>query len=191
MNANLDDAKRIALTNKLLDITLKLQEIIDELAFDDDNQTPDEKNNIKMVAIYNAEIYFAKLDKPKSPRYRNDVESWSVQIRTKSRVVMKDWRKKGLRVFSKISRHDDEEYYFSNIRRHAVRSNGIPNEPVIVVDHNSNPLDTTIIGNGSIGNIQIEMHNCHEEHKSLVAVQITKLIPYERKVDFPEVKLIF
>jgi hypothetical protein len=99
MNANLDDAKRIALTNKLLSITLKLQEIIDELAFDDDNQTPDKKNNIKMVAIYNAEIYFAKLDKPKSPRYRNDVESWSVQIRTKSRVVMRDWRKKRIASF--------------------------------------------------------------------------------------------
>lgn len=70
-----------------------------------------------------------------------------------------------------------------SLKRKEFRSNGDENGPVRVVDGNNQPLDPSIIGNGSKGNaivyqMQYDTAGRKGIFNSLTAVQITDLVEY-------------
>ena len=130
--------------------------------------------------ISNVELFWVKLD-PETPvdPFSSGKLVWELQMRTSDKKVAKVWKDKGL----PVRELEDERAFACNVKKLAKNSKGDSLTPPRVVDGKLKPLDPTIIGNGSIGNIQLSPREWAMGGKSgivfdLMAVQVTKLIEY-------------
>lgn len=146
-------------------------------------------NDAVNVIIKDVELHWAKLDKPVDPF---GTLQYELQIQAPKK------REKELASFGKIKIIDDGKVSI-NLKKKAVKADGTDAVKVRVVDSAKNPLDSKLIGNGSIGNVMV-MQKPYEIKapngkvtksgisSMLIAVQVTKLVKYERNnenfVDF-------
>lgn len=138
------------------------------------------------ILIREAELFWAKLGAPVNP-FNAEFPHWELQIRTRDKGEKKKWEDYGLNVVP--VEDDDGIFYRVNLKRKAKTKNRATGEvedrtPVSVVDGNLMPLDATIVGNGSVGNVQIDdytyMQNGAEKQGfSLRAIQVLKLVEYK------------
>lgn len=132
--------------------------------------------------IRNVEIHWAKLD-PANPVDPFDTGKlvWELQMRTADKAVAKEWKALGFSV--KPWENDGATYYICTVKKLARSNAGKDLTPPRVVDGKLQPVDPTIIGNGSVANIQVSPREWKVGGKSgvvldLMAVQITKLVEY-------------
>jgi len=130
--------------------------------------------------IKDVELFWVKLD-PENPvdPFSSGKLVWELQMRTSDKKVANEWKKKGLPV-----RHiEDENVYACNVKKLAKNSKGDALTPPRVVDGKLKELDPKIVGNGSIGNVQLSPREWAMGGKSgvvfdLMAVQVVKLVEY-------------
>jgi hypothetical protein len=135
----------------------------------------------KSIVIRGAELYWAKLDAPVNP-FNNPQPHWELQIRTRNKAESSVWENTHkLNVTLKNDEFGD--FWQVNLKSKAFTRDGKPRKPVEVVDGNLMPIDKSILGNGSIGNVQIDTYTYTKPNKgigfSLKAVQVTKLVEYK------------
>lgn len=183
------DGERTVLVKTLLEIIDAQHQVINELKGNLFYKTQQDVSTLPpnitedIFVLENVELHYSKLSRPEIPKSANKEPTWSIQIRTKSDAVQNEWKKKGLRPMPKIDYLDNAKYYSINVKKSALNSDGSDAEPVIVLDHNLDPLDSLTIGNRSIGNVQLSFHGPNKKVK-LMAVQVTKLLIYVKKKDF-------
>lgn len=136
--------------------------------------------SIMSNVIKNVELFWVKLD-PANPvdPFSSGKLVWELQMRTADKKVAKVWKDKGL----PVREIEGEKVFACNVKKLAKNSKGDPLTPPRVVDGKLQPVDPTIVGNGSIGNIQLSPREWAMGGKSgivfdLMAVQITKLVEY-------------
>lgn len=135
-----------------------------------------------MSVLKNVELRWAKLD-PKNPVSPFGTPVWEVQTVTRSKDEAKKWKEIGINV--KTSDDDEGIFYFANLKRKAVyEKTGEAAKPVIVVGADLMPIDSTVLGNGSIGNVQLFTKPYEYAGRSgikveLKAIQVTKLVEYK------------
>jgi hypothetical protein len=85
-----------------------------------------------------------------------------------------------------VTPKEDEEgiFYQVNLKAKAKLRNGDDRRPPQVVDGQLMPLDGTTIGNGSIGNVQLDSYEYTMNGNtgigfSIKAIQVTKLVEYK------------
>jgi len=133
-----------------------------------------------MSVLKNVELHWCKLD-PKHPVAPFGTPVWEAQVRTTDKAVAKEWKEIGINT----KRHDEEDYFFANLKRKAIyEKTGDPAQPVVVVDGKLMPLDPTTIGNGSVANVQLftkpyEFGGRKGIKVELKAIQVTKLVEYK------------
>jgi hypothetical protein len=146
-------------------------------------------NDAVNVIIKDVELHWAKLDKPVEPF---GTLQYELQIQAPKK------REKELTSFGKVKPIDGGKVSI-NLKKKAIKADGTDAVKVRVVDNAKNPLDSKLIGNGSIGNVMV-MQKPYEIKapngkvtksgisSMLIAVQVTKLVKYERNnenfVDF-------
>lgn len=133
------------------------------------------------IVIRSADLFWAKLDAPVNP-FNAPQPHWELQIRTSDKSEAKKWKDYGMTVTMKED--DNGSFYQVNLKRKAFTRNGDPRDPVKVVDGQLMPIDAEILGNGSVGNVQIDTYKYTMNGKdgigfSLKAVQVTKLVEYK------------
>jgi len=137
-----------------------------------------------MAFILNAEMHFCRVN-PKFPnKYDPENPTWEVQIRTTDKAVKKEWETLGLPVKAIVPDDDQPPYFRAMLRRKSKKKDGTDNTPVEVVDGECNPLDPSVIGNGSIANIRIWQYEYPDKTKPgqmkkasiLSAIQVTTLV---------------
>jgi hypothetical protein len=124
--------------------------------------------------VDNVELNWAKLDKPVAPF---GTEQWELQIATTDKSVADELSANHLTV-----KERDGKFTVS-LKRKAKKADGTPNKPVLVVDASTKELDPAIIGNGSIGNVQLFQYPYDTAGRKgiatqLVAVQVVQLEEY-------------
>jgi hypothetical protein len=130
-----------------------------------------EKRNYR---IDNVELNWAKLAKPVSPF---GTLQWELQIATTDKALAKTLSEEHFNVKEKDGK------YVVALKRKAVKADGSENRPVTVMDGQKKALDPTIIGNGSIGNVQVFQYPYDTAGRKGVAttlsgVQVVKLVQY-------------
>jgi len=138
-----------------------------------------------MAILKNVEMYFAKLDPAKpNARFDQNNPTWELQGRTRSKKQAKEWQNMNIRVIP----DEDEQgmFYKANFKKKSKKRDGTDQNPVTVVNGSLEPVDTSIIGNGSIGNVRVYQYDYNVGGKEgvatmLMAVQITKLLEYTPK----------
>ncbi len=134
------------------------------------------------IVIRNAELFWAKLDQPVNP-FNAPQPHWELQIRTRDKAEAKVWR--DTHGMNATLKEDNEgSFYQVNLKRKAFSRDGDPRDPVKVVDAQLMPLDGAILGNGSIGNVQVDTYTYKMNGQegtgfSLKAVQVTRLVEYK------------
>jgi len=133
------------------------------------------------IVIRNAELFWAKLDQPVNP-FNAPQPHWEIQIRTRDKDEAKKWKAQGMNV--NLKEDDSGTFNQVNLKRKAFTKNGDPREPVKVVDGQLMPIDGGVVGNGSVGNVQIDTYKYTMNGKdgigfSIKAVQVTKLVEYK------------
>ena len=118
-----------------------------------------------------------------------------MEIRTYDKDQAKEWKGHGLNVKTKSD--DRGTFYKVGLKRKALyQKAGTKAAPVQVVDGNLQPLDSTIIGNRSVGNVQITKKPWKSPlgegwSFELFAVQVTTLVEFDKnalnKLAFDEV----
>ena len=133
--------------------------------------------------IRDAALFWAKLD-PEAPvnPFNEAYPHWEVQIRTTSKSVADEWKAKDLTV--KKQDDDNGSFYRVNLKAKAFNRDGKARKPVVVVDGEMMPLDGKIIGNGSIGNVQVDQYEYTMNGKTDIgtairAIQVTELVEYK------------
>lgn len=145
-------------------------------------------SNTTTTIIRNCNFYWAKLDKPVNPFGSGD--AWELQIRTEDAMVAEQWQmEQHLNV--KTKEEDGKMFYYTNLKRWAQSPDGKKYEPVKVVDGAKEPVDPSIIGNGSKGAVKVYQYEWSKGARKgistiMVAVQVTDLKEYkpEPTVDF-------
>jgi len=134
------------------------------------------------ILIRSADLFWAKLDAPVNP-FNAPYPHWELQIRTTDKAEAKKWKDYGMTCTMK---EDDKlgTWYQVNLKRKAFTRNGDPRDPVKVVDGQLMPISADILGNGSVGNVQIDsfkytLNGADGIGFSLKAVQVTKLVEYK------------
>ena len=135
------------------------------------------------IVIRNAELFWAKLD-PDAPvnPFNAAYPHWEIQIRTRNKSEAKDWKDQELKVTPKED--TDGILYQVNLKAKAFMRDGTPRKPPKIVDGQLMPLDGTTIGNGSIGNVQLDTYEYTLNGKtgtgfSIKGIQVTKLVEYK------------
>jgi len=133
------------------------------------------------IVIRNAELFWAKLDKPVNP-FNAEYPHWELQIRTRDKEEAQSWKEHDMKVT--LKEDDSGTFYQVNLKRKAFTRAGDARDPVKVVDGQLMPLDGGVLGNGSIGNVQIDTYKFNMNGKegtgfSLRAVQVLKLVEYK------------
>jgi hypothetical protein len=143
-----------------------------------------------MAVLKDVELWFARLD-PKNPNslFDKDNPTWEVQIRTKDKNQMQDW--KSLNLKPKLEQDENNGTYWKvNLKRKSKKKDGTPLSPVKVVDGALEDVDPNTIGNGSIGDVRIFQYDYEvgvgKVKKSgvasmLAAIQLSKHIVYIRQ----------
>ena len=136
---------------------------------------------MKTIVLNNCELYWCKLN-PDRPVEPFGEKIWEMEIRTYDAKQAKEWKDHGFNV--KKRSDEGKEYFRVNLKRKAIfKKKQTPAHPVQVVDGNLQPLDPAIIGNKSVGNVQITAKPWKSpigEGTSfeLKAVQVTKLLEF-------------
>jgi len=130
--------------------------------------------------IRDAELFWAKLVTPVNP-FNADIPHWEIQIRTRDKKESAEWKKHGLHVTMKED--NDGSFYQVNLKRKSETRKGDKRDPIRVVDASLAPLDASIIGNGSVGHVQIDSYEYEMNGKKGVgfsprALQVIKLVQY-------------
>jgi len=130
--------------------------------------------------IRNAELFWVKMD-PENPVKPFDKLQWEVQMRTADKDTANEWKNVGLPV--KADEYEGNKFFSCNLKKLAMSTAGKVLKPPRCVDGGLKPLDSTTVGNGSIGNVQYSPRDWDMGGKQgvvfdLVAVQVTKLIEY-------------
>ena len=126
--------------------------------------------------LKNAEINWAKLDRPVNPF---GTEQWELQAATTDKSVADEWTANYLNVKEKDGK------YTVSLKRKAYKADGSAMEPVKVFNGDMSDFsDKGSIGNGSVGNIKVfqfpyEQRGQKGISSSLTAVQLVKLEKYE------------
>jgi hypothetical protein len=133
------------------------------------------------IVIRKAELFWAKLDQPVNP-FNAPHPHWELQIRTRDKAEAKKWKDSGMN--ANLKEDDSGTYYQVNLKRKAFTKDGKPRDPVKVVDGELMPLDGATLGNGSVGNVQVDTYPYTMNGKdgigfSIKAVQVTKLVEYK------------
>ena len=145
-----------------------------------------------MAILKNQEIHFARLDpaRPDRNKLNPDKPNWSVQCRTTSKDVRKEWINLGLTPKTiREDKTDDEspvKYYTVSFRKNAFKMDGekrIKAIPPDVVDGKQQPVDAATIGNGTIANLRLfkkdyEVGGIKKVSYILMGVQIVKHVVY-------------
>jgi translation elongation factor EF-1beta len=134
------------------------------------------------IVIRNAELFWAKLDQPVNP-FNAPQPHWELQIRTRDKAEAKVWRDTH-KLRATLKEDGEGSFYQVNLKRKAFTKDGIERDPVKVVDAQLMPVDGGTLGNGSIGNVQIDtytykMNGQEDIGFSLKAVQVMKLVEYK------------
>lgn len=140
------------------------------------------------VMAKDVQFSWAHLDQPTAP-FGTEIYDIRVEVPTK--------RAAEIEAFGKVTELKDKEGKLTgfsgvNIKKKALKSDGTPAAKVRVVDSMKNPIDPSVIGNGSKGNVivsqtpyQIKLPNGKVTKEGiqtiLMAVQITDLVKYESK----------
>ncbi len=133
------------------------------------------------IVIRNAELFWAKLDQPVNP-FNAPQPHWELQIRTRDKAEAKKWKDQGMN--ANLKEDDGGTFYQVNLKRKAFTKNGDPRDPVKVVDGQLMPIDGAILGNGSVGHVQLDTYKYTMNGNdgigfSIKAVQVTKLVEYK------------
>ena len=130
--------------------------------------------------IKDVELFWVKLD-PQNPvdPFSSGNLVWEIQMRTEDKKIAGAWKKRGL----PVRELEDDNIYVCNVKKLAKNSKGDDLTPPRVVDGKLNAIDPTIIGNGSIANVQVSPREWAMGGKTgvvfdLMAVQVTKLLEY-------------
>jgi len=134
------------------------------------------------IVIRNAELFWAKLDQPVNP-FNAPQPHWELQIRTRDKAEAKVWRDTH-KLNANLKEDNEGSFYQVNLKRKAFTRDGEPRDPVKVVDAQLMPLDGGIVGNGSVGNVQLDTYGYTMNGKdgigfSIKALQVTKLVEYK------------
>jgi hypothetical protein len=129
-------------------------------------------------------LNYVKVD-PENPTEPFGTLQWEAQI-----VVSAD-RAAELETYGTVKPlKDDPSRVSINLKRKAVRKDGVNNEPVQLVDGKKQKIDPKIkIGNGSVGNVKVYQREYDVAGRQgistiMTAIQITNLIEYTGSVDF-------
>ena len=81
---------------------------------------------------------------------------------------------------------DGEPYFYVNLKKKSIKSNGEPAQPVELVDGNLDPVDPMTLGNGSVGNVRLLQYDFDADDgkktaSMVVGIQLTKHIVYKGK----------
>jgi hypothetical protein len=138
-----------------------------------------------MAILKNIEIHWPQLDKPES-KYNPQNPRWTMQCRTYDKALSKQVKAMGVKVEAEELPDGTEYWRFSLGKNTVSKTTGNKNPPVEVLDGNLQPIPSKSIGNGSIANVRVlEWEDKNKAGVSagaiLMAVQITKLIPYVAK----------
>ena len=137
--------------------------------------------------INNCEFRWAKLAKPVNPFGSGD--AWEVQIVTTDSHVAETWTSQDLNVKSKETPEGLE--YYVNLKRWATSPTGKTYESPKVLDAAKEPVEPSIVGNGSKGKVKVYQYAWTKGARSgistiFIALQVTDLVEYnpEATVDF-------
>lgn len=124
-------------------------------------------------AFKGLELHWANLKTPKSPF---GTLQWDVQVRTTDADQAAEMAKYGINLKNK------DGVYTGNIKRKTVSAKGQALEAPKVVDADDNPV-TAMIGNGSVGNVQVFSYDYNVSGRKgtaamLTKVRITNLVEY-------------
>jgi len=140
----------------------------------------------RTVILSDVELHWAKLDSPVDP-FKTGERVWEVQIRTDDEDTAKTWAKD---YFINAKKHDDG-YWKANIKRKELNRKGETNNAPIVLGRNNQPIPSSNIGNGSIGDLKLFQYPYNVAGKKgvssmLSAVRVKELIEYtpSSEVDF-------
>jgi hypothetical protein len=129
-------------------------------------------------------LNYVKVD-PENPTEPFGTLQWEAQI-----VVSAD-RAAELEAYGTVKPlKDDPSRVSINLKRKAVRKDGVANEPVQLVDGKKQKIDPKIkVGNGSVGNVKVYQREYDVAGRQgistiMTAIQITNLIEYTGSVDF-------
>ena len=132
------------------------------------------------VIIRDAELFFAKLDKPNAS-FNRDNPTYEVQIRTRDKKVAKEW--KDLNLLVQPKEDDDGIYYAANLKKKSKKRDGSDMVPPNVIAGDLSPIDPATVGNGSIGNLSVYQYEYNVNGSKgiasmLMGVQVTVLNEY-------------
>jgi hypothetical protein len=148
------------------------------------------KNNMinekRTVIVKDVELHWAKLDAPVDP-FKTGEKVWEVQIRTDDENVAKSWAKD----YFINAKKDDEGHWKANIKRKELNRKGESNQPPVVLGRDNQPMPSSNIGNGSIGDLKLFQYPYDVAGRKgvssmLSAVRVTNLKEYtpSSEVDF-------
>jgi len=162
-----------------------------------------------MPILKDCELYYAWLT-PEYPnkRYNKENPTWEVQLRTTDKNKRKEWEAQNL-VIKAIVPDDEPPFFRVNLKKRSLKKTdellkdeegknifddkGNPKyvmeeaDPPEVLDAQLNPLNPSIIGNGSIGDVKVYQYeypgpgNTKRIGSVLMGIRVTKLIEYIRK----------
>lgn len=142
--------------------------------------------------IISGKAWWAKVVGP-APKGKFGYE-WSIDVCQLDAETIKMLKTEGVKK-SYFKNEDDERGTYITLRRKATRKNKIdkeiiePAEPISIVDEYKKPWDSRKIGNGSDINVMLGINDYVYEgvagkKPSIIAIQVTNLIPYEGKGGF-------
>ena len=136
-------------------------------------------NEKRTIIIRDAELHWAKLNKPVEPF---GTLQWELQMRTRDKDTAKSW-KDDYYLTTKTEEDDEGVFYKTNVKRKAIKKDGDPNTPPDVLDGAKKPIDGNSVGNGSVGNVMLFQYPYDMQGRKGVAsilskVQVTDLKEY-------------
>ena len=138
------------------------------------------KDSGKSIIVSDATFFWAKLN-PSKPVDPFGTKVWEVAVH----LDKKDKQIPELEAEGVVFKEDKEKgtMYFQ-AKRKAEKPDGTANTPVLAVDTEKQPVDASLIGNGTTGKVKLWRFNW--EHKSrkgtsftLQAVQVKQLVQYK------------
>jgi hypothetical protein len=145
-----------------------------------------------MAILKNQEIWFSRLvpARPDKNKLNPEKPNWSVQCRTTSKEVRKEWVSLGISPRTVREDPTDDEspvkYYSVSFRKNAFKGEGkdrVKADAPEVVDGKHKPVDPGSIGNGTIANLKLfkreyEVGGIKKISYVLMGVQVVKHVVY-------------
>jgi len=133
------------------------------------------------MAVLTGRAYWAKLITPDTAFNPDGV--WSLDL-----ALDEDMAARAKKLGLSLKNKDDDRGSFVTIKRKVVKANGERNDPPAVIDSEKNPVEDTLIGNGSHVNVVFRTFDWKYSTRSgvgadLEAVQIINLVEYKRGLD--------